>query len=141
MHYEYILNLEFKIQRNMTKVFSSHSDKISKIFIFYVHPQIKKMSFCLLSILKQALIISRNVFQRYVLILIVLQQISICIYIVLHLKQQPTITESFGKCDRFQEKEFSRDFYRYSCKNRLRLGGLPEFIAKVPDKLFRIDGL
>ena len=49
--------------------------------------------------------------------------------------------KNLSQSDRFLEKEFSRDFYRYSCKNRLRLGGLPEFIAKVPDKLFRIDGL
>ena len=37
-------------------------------------------------------------------------------------------------------EETSRDFFRYKCKNLKRLGGKPEYINKVEDKLYRIEG-
>ena len=41
----------------------------------------------------------------------------------------------------FIDENYSRDFYRYYCKNRVRIGGLPEFIRRVPHKLYRTEGL
>ena len=34
----------------------------------------------------------------------------------------------------------TRDFIRYNCKSRTRIGGNPDFIRKKDDKLWRIDG-
>jgi hypothetical protein len=40
----------------------------------------------------------------------------------------------------FVETEYSRDFYRYKCKNRKRIGADPTFVNRVPDILYRIEG-
>ena len=65
-------------------------------------------------------------------------QLFILLYLILHFKQ----SQQLQKIERilFEEKDFSRDFYRYTCKNRLRIGGFAKFISKVPDKLYRVDG-
>ena len=36
--------------------------------------------------------------------------------------------------------EFSRDFYRYKCKNRQRIGADQKYLKKISDKLYRIEG-
>ena len=36
--------------------------------------------------------------------------------------------------------EFSRDFYRYKCNNRQRIGADQKYLKKIPDKLYRIEG-
>ena len=40
----------------------------------------------------------------------------------------------------FAAKDFPRDFYRFNCQNRLRVGGPAAFIANVPHKLYRTEG-
>ena len=44
--------------------------------------------------------------------------------------------------NKFVEPEFSRDFYRYKCKNMTRVGGQPEFLARAKPKsnLYRVEG-
>jgi hypothetical protein len=37
--------------------------------------------------------------------------------------------------------EHSRDFYRYKCKNRTRIGGDAKYLNIVPDKLYRVEGI
>ena len=48
-----------------------------------------------------------------------------------------TLNENFKIIDtcQFHEKEISRDFFRYKCKKRIRIGG-----PQVLDDLWRIDG-
>jgi hypothetical protein len=41
----------------------------------------------------------------------------------------------------FVETDYSRDFYRYRCKNRTRLGANPMYVNNIPDKLYRIEGI
>ena len=68
----------------------------------------------------------------------VILQILISIWLILDFKKhQPIVIENLNKCERilFQEKEISRDFYRYKCKKRIRIGG-----PLVLDDLRRIDG-
>ena len=57
---------------------------------------------------------------------------------VLKIKPEETTTTTTKKV--FAAKDFSRDFYRYTCQNRLRVGGPAEYLAKVPDKLYRTEG-
>ena len=40
-----------------------------------------------------------------------------------------------------EESFLSRDFYRYKCKKRIRVGGLDEYLTKAPHKLYRTEGL
>jgi len=54
-------------------------------------------------------------------------------------------TESSQKLDSsnygtFIETDYSRDFYRYKCKNRKRIGANKIFVDIIPDKLYRIEG-
>ena len=48
---------------------------------------------------------------------------------------------SLNKNDRFVEvEEHSRDFYRYKCKKRKRIGGYASYLARVPHELYRTEG-
>ena len=38
------------------------------------------------------------------------------------------------------KNEMTRDFIRYTCKNRVRIGGQQKFIRNAPNSLWRIDG-
>ena len=48
---------------------------------------------------------------------------------------------SFVKDNDFIEKDYSRDFYRYNCKKRIRKGGMEKYISRVPHELYRTEGL
>jgi hypothetical protein len=39
-----------------------------------------------------------------------------------------------------QEEKISRDFFRYKCKNRKRIGGLSHYVSSVPHDLYRVEG-
>jgi len=41
---------------------------------------------------------------------------------------------------KLNKEEMTRDFIRYTCKNRVRIGGQQKFIRNAPNSLWRIDG-
>ncbi len=45
-----------------------------------------------------------------------------------------------SKRDEFSKKITLRDFKRFPCKDRRRVGGLPNYLSNAPDPLWRIDG-
>ena len=50
------------------------------------------------------------------------------------------VPNNIDKSNSFVETDYSRDFYRYKCKNRIRIGANRMFVDKIPDKLYRIEG-
>jgi hypothetical protein len=51
------------------------------------------------------------------------------------------IKSSFNECKNNLEKnDIIRDFGRYQCKDRKRIGGLANLVSKTNDPLWRIDG-
>ena len=40
----------------------------------------------------------------------------------------------------FDFESLSRDFYRYKCENRKRIGGYSHYIQAVPHDLYRVEG-
>ena len=53
-------------------------------------------------------------------------------------KQIATSNTSEAKTiERYFGREDSRDFFRYKCKSKKRVGGEPRFIQAVPDALYR----
>jgi hypothetical protein len=46
----------------------------------------------------------------------------------------------FTKDENFKFLDQTRDFNRYNCRNRVRIGGKPKHIQNAPGKLWRIDG-
>jgi predicted small secreted protein len=46
----------------------------------------------------------------------------------------------FKQEDNFQYHEQTRDFVRYNCRNKVRIGGKKEYIQNAPNNLWRIDG-
>jgi hypothetical protein len=39
-----------------------------------------------------------------------------------------------------QNEQISRDFFRYKCNNRKRIGGFSNYLNGVPHNLYRVEG-
>ena len=50
------------------------------------------------------------------------------------------VPNNIDKSNSFVETDYSRDFYRYKCKNRIRIGANRMYVDIIPDKLYRIEG-
>jgi hypothetical protein len=87
--------------------------------------------------------------KRYFLAMLFFSMLATCIIIWMNLDESSLLSfDLSGKDFNLPELESSsdtfltstRDFIRYNCKKRIRIGGNPDFIRKKDDKLWRIDG-